>query len=143
LTRPCSSPRGEGRAEGGGGGDAAVPAEWPVTVACGRGGGGGGGGRRGGQREAATSIGVVEGRKGNDTYILGFGLEGGRCESLICRSTSSNSWRDHGQNSAHAGCGAGPLRQCPNNSLPRATWTCSQHRSLFAESVTLGREFFS
>jgi hypothetical protein len=53
-----------------------VPAEWPVTVACGRGGGGGGGGRRGGQREAVASIGVVEDRKGNDTYILGFGLEG-------------------------------------------------------------------
>jgi hypothetical protein len=35
---------------------------------------------------------------------------GGRCESLICRSTASNGLRDHGPNSARAGCGAGPLR---------------------------------
>jgi hypothetical protein len=50
-------------------------------------------------------LGVVEGRKGKGAYILGFGLEarGGRCESLICRSTASNGWRDHGPNSARAG----------------------------------------
>jgi hypothetical protein len=89
-----------------------------------------------------VAVGVVEGRKGNSQpYILGFGLEGrgGRCESLICRSTASNGWQDDGPNSARAGCGAGPLR----NSLSRATWTCSRHRSLFAESLTLDREFFS
>jgi hypothetical protein len=47
-------------------GGAAVPAAWPVPAE-------GGGGRRGGQREAAASVGVVEGRKGKGAYILGFG----------------------------------------------------------------------